>query len=97
MPEIHLKYGHSSIPVEYDDALFSVLQPNEETRPLTDVELGNQLDSPIDSKTLEEIVQPGESILFVVPDATRRTACGQVINLLVRRLIANELLRMKWP
>jgi nickel-dependent lactate racemase len=34
-------------------------------------------------------VQPGESVLFVVPDATRRTACGQVINLLVRRLIAN--------
>ncbi len=40
-------------------------------------------------KTLEEIVKPGESVLFVVPDATRQTACGQIINLLVRRLIAN--------
>ena len=34
-------------------------------------------------------MRPGETVLFVVPDATRRTACGQVINLLVRRLIAN--------
>ncbi|HUR98550.1 MAG TPA: nickel-dependent lactate racemase, partial [Pyrinomonadaceae bacterium] len=60
-----------------------------ETNVLSDVELGSKLDSPIDSKPLEEIVEPGETVLFVVPDATRRTACGQVINLLVRRLIAN--------
>ena len=89
MPEIHLKYGRSSIAVEYDDAQFSVLQPSEDPRALSDIELSDKLDSPIDSKTLEEIVQPGETILFVVPDATRRTACGQIINLLVRRLIAN--------
>ena len=89
MPQIHLKYGRSSIPVEYDESRFSVLQTNEDSHALSDVELGEKLDSPIDSQTLEEIVKPGESVLFVVPDATRRTACGQVINLLVRRLIAN--------
>ena len=89
MPEIHLKYGRTSIPVEYDESRFSVLQTNEDAHTLSDVELGDKLDSPIGSKTLEEIVKPGESVLFVVPDATRRTACGQVINLLVRRLIAN--------
>jgi nickel-dependent lactate racemase len=89
MPDINLKYGHSSIPVEYDESRFTVLQPREDPRALTDIELGNKLDSPIDSKLFEEIVKPGESVLFVVPDATRRTACGQVINLLVRRLIAN--------
>ena len=89
MREINLKYGHSSIAVKHDDARFSLLQPSEDTHALSDVELGDKLDSPIDSRALEEIVQPGESTLFVVPDATRRTACGQVINLLVRRLIAN--------
>jgi nickel-dependent lactate racemase len=89
MPEIHLKYGHSSIPLEYDQSNFSVLETGQDPKALTDVELGDKLDSPIGSKTLEEIAQPGESFLFVVPDATRRTACGQVINLLVRRLIAN--------
>jgi len=89
MPEIHLKYGRSSIPLEYEGSRFCVLQTGQDPKPLTDVELGDKLDSPIGSKTLEEIAQPGESFLFVVPDATRRTACGQVINLLVRRLIAN--------
>ena len=48
-----------------------------------------QLDNPIDSKPLEEIVKPGETVLIVVPDATRQTASGQIVNLLVRRLIAN--------
>src|SRR5258705_8741446 len=89
MPEILLKYGHSSIPIAYDHTRFSVLQSNEDPPPLSDIELSAKLDHPIDSKPLEEIVGSGETVLFVVPDATRRTACGQMINLLVRRLIAN--------
>ena len=44
---------------------------------------------PIDSKPLEEIINTGETVLIVVPDATRQTASGQIVNLLVRRLIAN--------
>jgi lactate racemase len=89
MPDIQLKYGRSAVSLSYDVDRFEVLQTNVESEPLSDIELGAKLDAPIDSKTLEEIVQPGETVLFVVPDATRRTACGQVINLLVRRLIAN--------
>lgn len=89
MPEIQLKYGNSSIPVVYDEARFSVLRAADGFAPLSDAELGAKLDAPIGSKPLEEKVRPGERVLFVVPDATRRTACGQVINLLVRRLIAN--------
>ncbi len=56
---------------------------------LRTVEIGERFENPIDSKTLEEIVQPGETVLIVVPDATRQTASGQIVNLLVRRLIAN--------
>ncbi|MEO8041820.1 MAG: nickel-dependent lactate racemase [Acidobacteriota bacterium] len=89
MPEIQLKYGQSAISLSYDAERFDVLQSSAESRPLSDIELGTKLDAPIDSQTLEEKIRPGESVLFVVPDATRRTACGQVINLLVRRLIAN--------
>ncbi|MEO6333847.1 MAG: nickel-dependent lactate racemase [Pyrinomonadaceae bacterium] len=89
MPEILLKYGRTELPFSYDANRFDVLQPSVESNLLSDVELGAKLDAPIDSKPLEELVQPGETVLFVVPDATRRTACGQVINLLVRRLIAN--------
>lgn len=57
--------------------------------PLSDADMGERLDAPIDSPPLEDIVQPGESVLIVVPDATRQTAAGQIVNLVVRRLIAN--------
>lgn len=89
MPEIQLKYGRGAIAVEYDARRFDVLQTSTEVSPLSDIEIGERLDSPINSKSLEEIVKPGDTILFVVPDATRQTGCGQIINLLVRRLIAN--------
>src|SRR5215204_909733 len=89
MPEIQLKYGRSTIPFTYDKDRFEILQAAADPNPLSDIELGAKLDAPINSPTLEEIVSPGSTVLFVVPDATRQTACGQVINLLVRRLIAN--------
>ena len=89
MPVIHLKYGRTSIPFEYDANRFEILGGLGQTRALSDIELNEKLDSPIDSVPLEEIVRSGETVLFVVPDATRRAAAGQIINLLVRRLIAN--------
>ena len=89
MPVIHLKYGRTSIPFNYDEDRFEILGRRGDEPSLSDAEIGDKLDDPIDSRPLEETVKPGETVLFVVPDATRRTACGQVINLLVRRLIAN--------
>ena len=89
MPDIELKYGRSSIPFRFDENQFEVLAPSAVSTALSDVELGAKLDKPIESAGLEDIVAPGDTVLFVVPDATRQTACGQVINLLVRRLIAN--------
>ena len=69
-------------------ALRSSSRP-EKPRRINDAEIGLQLDWPIDSPRLEEIVKPGERVLIVVPDATRRSGCAQVVNLVVRRLIAN--------
>src|SRR6476659_1644960 len=89
MPQIDLRYGRNSIAFEYDDNVFDVLQTSAEIQPLTDLEIGKALDDPIDSAPLEEIVMPGESVLIVVPDATRQSGCGQIVNLLVRRLLAN--------
>ncbi len=88
MPTIELRYGKTLIPFEYDENQFETLGFEKQFAPLTDAEIGARLDEPIDSKPLEEIVNEGESVLIVVPDATRQTACGQVVNLLVRRLIA---------
>lgn len=89
MPLIELRYGDSFLPFEYDDARFDVIEAISSARPLTDAEIGARLDSPIGSPPIEEVISPGETVLFVVPDATRQTSAGQVINLLVRRLIAN--------
>ncbi len=89
MPTINLGYGKSSIEFEYDANLFDILGKSETQTWLTDAEIGEKLDNPIDSKSIEEIVSPGETILIIVPDATRQTASGQIVNLLVRRLIAN--------
>lgn len=89
MQTIELKYGRGTIPFRYDPDRFTVVSAASDSRALSDVELGEQLDSPIGSETLEEMVAPGDSVLIVVPDATRQTGCGQVVNLIVRRLIAN--------
>jgi lactate racemase len=90
--QINLKYGKSSILFQFDENQFEVLGNFHQNAPLTDVEIGERFDNPIDSKPLEEIIGAGESVLIVVPDATRQTACGQIVNLLVRRLIANGIL-----
>ena len=89
MREIDLRYGNGLISFTFDEERIDVIGGAEKSFPLSDAEIGDKLDTPIDSKRLEEIVAPGESVLFVVPDATRRAGAGQIVNLLVRRLIAN--------
>ena len=89
MAKINLGYGKSTLPFNFDENQFKVLGKTDSSTPLSDVQIGEKLNNPIGSKTIEEIIQPNETVLIVVPDATRNIACGQVINLLVRRLIAN--------
>lgn len=88
MQTIQLRYGQITIPFTFDESRFQVLGSEKQTRALSDVEIGEQLDQPIDSLALEEIVKPDETVLIVVPDATRQVAAGQIVNLIVRRLIA---------
>jgi lactate racemase len=89
MPVINLKYGRITLPIEFNAQWLDVLGAHGGRPPLSDADIGTRLEGPIDSPVLEDIVSPGESVLIVVPDATRQTASGQVINLLIRRLIAN--------
>lgn len=89
MQAIDLKYGSTAFAFDYDETACEILRGAEQGPSLSDADIGDRLDSPIDSNPLEEIVQPGENILIVVPDATRQTAAGQIVNLVVRRLIAN--------
>lgn len=89
MPTINLKYGKTSISFEYDEMRFEILGSTTEQAPLSDAAIGETLDKPIDSPVLDDIISAGQTVLIVVPDATRQTGCGQVVNLIVRRLIAN--------
>lgn len=89
MAAIDLKYGRDRFELEYDPGCFQVLAPHVATEALTDAEIGEKLDYPIDSPPLEDSISPGETVLIVVPDATRQTGSGQIVNLIVRRLIAN--------
>ena len=89
MTTLNLKYGKNFIPINYDENRFQVIGKQKDFPALSDVEVGAAFDEPIDSPAIEEIVKQGETVLIVVPDATRKAASGQIVNLLVRRLIAN--------
>lgn len=89
MQTIDLKYGNTAFAFDYDESRCEILRGAEQGPSMSDADIGERLDAPIDSQPLEEIVQPGQSVLIVVPDATRQTAAGQIVNLVVRRLIAN--------
>jgi nickel-dependent lactate racemase len=89
MAVIDLRYGRKSLNLEYDAERFGIIESTGTSTSLTDAQIGHRMDRPISSPSLEEIISPGESVLIVVPDATRQTGSGQIVNLLVRRLIAN--------
>lgn len=88
MTEIQLGYGRGSLSFAFDEDRFQVLAGNErDEKPLTDVEIGDAMDAPIQSPPPEDLFSAGDSVLIVVSDATRATASAQILNLLVRRLI----------
>src|SRR5882672_3021329 len=88
MTEIQLGYGSGSLSFTFDENRYQVLAGTSlDERPLSDVEIGEALSSPIESPPLEELFSAGDSVLLVVSDATRATASAQILNLLVRRLI----------
>jgi nickel-dependent lactate racemase len=91
MTTVNLAYGKSEIAFDFEKSRFDVLTKETNLTALSDVEINAALDEPIDSDTLENIVEPNDSILIVVPDATRKAASGQIVNLLVRRLIASGI------
>lgn len=88
MTEIQLPYGRDLLDLSIEEDRFQVLGKDAlHQLPLTEVEIGEALDAPIDSSTLEDLFADGGTVLIVVSDATRATASAQIVNLLVRRLI----------
>ncbi|MEZ5422744.1 MAG: nickel-dependent lactate racemase [Pyrinomonadaceae bacterium] len=89
MATIDLKYGRGVVPFDYAEERFAVLAAASDDPPLDDRAINEKLDRPIGALPFEEVISPGESVLIVVPDATRSSGSSQIVNLLVRRLIAN--------
>ena len=90
MSKIELGYGRGALSFVYAEGRYRVLAKSDagqEAAPLSDVEIGERIDAPIGSPALDEIIQPDESVLIVVSDATRASASAQVVHLLVRRLV----------
>jgi nickel-dependent lactate racemase len=88
MGDLSLRSGTSELLLPFDPERFQVLDAEVSHRPLSDAAIGYKLDSPIGSDGIDGFVDPDDTVLIVVPDATRISAAGQVVNLLVRRLIA---------
>lgn len=91
MSFIDLRWGTRDIPFTYDENRFEILGSADTRPPLSDVQIGERLDNPIGTPTIEEVVNDGETVLIVVPDATREVGAGQIVNLVVRRLIASGI------
>lgn len=88
MHETQLAYGSGTVNLAFAENRFEVLAASvSPQQPLTDLEIGQAFDSPIQSSLLEELLSPGDTVLIVVSDATRATASAQLVNLLVRRMI----------
>ncbi len=93
MAIIELGYGQTKLDFAYEESCFRVLDASSVAHAvqhaLSDVEIMAAIDAPIASPPLEEIIAPNESVLIVVSDATRQTASGQIVNVLVRSLVQN--------
>lgn len=89
MAFVKLKYGKSELVFQYDATRFDVLGEERNFLPLSDVQINQHFDNPFFSSPIEDLIRSDESVLIVVPDATRKAACGQVLNLLIRRLIVS--------
>jgi nickel-dependent lactate racemase len=88
MTAIQLGYGKGSLDFTFSEERYQILSGKISSgQPLTDVEIGEALSSPIQSPQLEDLFSHGDSVIIVVSDATRATASAQILNLLVRRLI----------
>lgn len=87
--QIALGYGRGTLSLDYDESRYRVLQAAAERDEvaLTDVAVGEAIDAPVESRRLEELIAPNETVLIVVSDATRASGSAQIVNLLVRRLI----------
>jgi len=86
--KVSLAYGGRALPFSFNEDEFQLIgSESPRLPPLSDLEIGAAIDSPVASPSIQEIISVGQSVLIVVSDATRATGSAQCVNLLIRRLI----------
>ncbi|HEX8474333.1 MAG TPA: nickel-dependent lactate racemase [Pyrinomonadaceae bacterium] len=89
---ISLGYGSKNYSFRYDPQRFEVVAPHDAaTEASSDAALDAALSNPINSRPLEEIVDPTDKVVIVVPDATRAAGVERIVSLYYRRLTRHGL------
>ncbi len=83
---LRLGYGTRAVPFEFDPSRFQVIEPPQAGAALSDAEIERALRQPIASPPLREIVRPGESVVIVIPDATRAARIDRLAPPVVAQL-----------
>ncbi|MEZ5306460.1 MAG: nickel-dependent lactate racemase [Pyrinomonadaceae bacterium] len=88
MIPLSIPFGTDALQFDFPHEQLISFESNSTDEPLSDLEIGNALSNPIGTPAFDDLFQPGETVMLVVPDATRRSGAAQIVNLLLRRLIA---------
>ena len=87
---VKLGYGSAHVDFAYDPERFEMLSPRDEAAAeLDDRALAGALQQGIGGEGLTDIVEAGDRVLVVVPDATRASGSARVCRMLVSAL--NEM------
>jgi len=93
MKKISIKYGKTELEIELPDHA-TILTPQYIPAKRDEAEILNDaLDNPIDSPKLENFTQPGDKILIIVPDKTRKARVDFVLKFVLER-IKNEKIKI---
>ena len=84
-------YGTKTVRLKLNTDRVSTLKPegDSKTRGLSDKEIKNKIESPVNSEVIEKIVGINEKIIIVVPDATRYVGADKIITIIIDKLISS--------
>ncbi|MEJ2639866.1 MAG: nickel-dependent lactate racemase [Desulfosarcinaceae bacterium] len=90
---IALPYGGASLRFRVADELVgAVLRPQTNPRPRKISDIVNEaLNAPIGSPPLENLLSPGRRVAIVVDDVTRKTPVGEILPLILERILSRGL------
>lgn len=86
-------YGTRAIDLKLSADRITILKPASDLKKnvLSDEEIKEKIESPINSDNIENIVSEKEKIIIVVPDATRYVGADKIITFVIDKLISSGI------